>query len=39
MINLNKLAEIFAAGTYEIEDVYRLVIQPKNILRELFAFL
>ncbi|OME87824.1 AraC family transcriptional regulator [Paenibacillus sp. FSL A5-0031] len=34
MINLDKLAEIFAAGTYEIEDVYRLVIQPKSILRE-----
>ncbi|AJS57231.1 AraC family transcriptional regulator [Paenibacillus sp. IHBB 10380] len=34
MINLDKLAEIFASGTYEIEDVYRLVIQPKSILRE-----
>jgi len=34
MINLDKLAEIFATGTYEIEDVYRLVIQPKSVLRE-----
>ncbi|MFF2885519.1 helix-turn-helix domain-containing protein [Paenibacillus sp. NPDC057967] len=34
MINLDRLAEVFAGGSYEIEDVYRLVIQPKSIWRE-----
>ncbi|MCY9514046.1 AraC family transcriptional regulator [Paenibacillus apiarius] len=34
MIDLDKLAQIFASGSYDIEDVYRLVIQPKSILRE-----
>ena len=34
MIDLDKLAENYANGSYEIEDVYRLVIQPKSTLRE-----
>ncbi|MCR8980830.1 AraC family transcriptional regulator [Brevibacillus laterosporus] len=34
MIDVDKLAEIFASGSYDIEGVYRLVIQPKSILRE-----
>jgi len=34
MINLDKLAEVFANATYEINEVYRLVIQPKSVLRE-----
>ncbi|MEK3722760.1 helix-turn-helix transcriptional regulator [Paenibacillus sp. FSL H8-0034] len=31
---LDKLAEIFANDSYDIEGVYRLIIQPKSILRE-----
>ncbi|MEK5334229.1 helix-turn-helix transcriptional regulator [Lysinibacillus sp. FSL W8-0992] len=34
MIDLDKLAEIFARGFYDIEGVHRLVIQPKSILSE-----
>lgn len=34
MIDLDKLAEIVANGSYDIEGVHRLVIQPKSILRE-----
>ncbi|MCR8963540.1 hypothetical protein O0550_10060 [Brevibacillus halotolerans] len=34
MIDVDKLAEIFASGSYDIEGAYRLVIQPKSILRE-----
>jgi AraC-like DNA-binding protein len=34
MINLEKLARILTRSTYEIVDGYRLVIQPKSILRE-----
>ena len=31
---MDKLAEIFARGFYDIEGVHRLVIQPKSILSE-----
>lgn len=34
MIDVEKIAEIFAGRSYEIEKVYRLIIQPKSILRE-----
>lgn len=34
MANVDRLAEIFANDPYEIKSVYRLVIQPKSILRE-----
>lgn len=34
MIDVDKLAEIFASGSYDVEGAYRLVIQPKSILRE-----
>ncbi|WP_312117867.1 AraC family transcriptional regulator [Brevibacillus reuszeri] len=34
MIDLNKLAENYANGSFEIEEVYRLVIQPKSTFRE-----
>ncbi|MFW5434958.1 AraC family transcriptional regulator [Paenibacillus apiarius] len=34
MIDLDKLAEIFASGSCDIEGAYRLVIQPKSILRD-----
>ncbi|MFF2175842.1 helix-turn-helix domain-containing protein [Lysinibacillus sp. NPDC058147] len=37
MIDLDKLAEIFARGFYDIEGVHRLVIQPKSILSEFKA--
>ncbi|KOS59839.1 helix-turn-helix domain-containing protein [Lysinibacillus agricola] len=37
MIDLDKLAEIFARGFYDIEGVHRLVIQPKSILSEFRA--
>lgn len=33
MMDLDKIAEIFAGGSYEIANVQRLVIQPKSILR------
>ncbi|WMT43104.1 AraC family transcriptional regulator [Paenibacillus sp. D2_2] len=34
MINVERLAEVFANDSYEIQSVYRLVIQPKSLLRE-----
>ncbi|MFD3269417.1 helix-turn-helix domain-containing protein [Paenibacillus dendritiformis] len=34
MIDVDKLAEVFANDSYDIKEVYRLVIQPKSILRE-----
>lgn len=34
MIDVERLAAVFANDSYEIESVYRLVIQPKSILRE-----
>ncbi|MCG7408307.1 AraC family transcriptional regulator [Paenibacillus sp. ACRRX] len=34
MIVLDKLAEIFASSSCDIEDANRLVIQPKSVLRE-----
>ncbi|PZM62160.1 helix-turn-helix domain-containing protein [Paenibacillus dendritiformis] len=34
MIDVEKLAEVFANDSYDIKEVYRLVIQPKSILRE-----
>ncbi|TNJ65998.1 helix-turn-helix transcriptional regulator [Paenibacillus hemerocallicola] len=34
MIDPDKLAEIFASGSYDIEGVYRFVIQPKSASRE-----
>lgn len=34
MIDLDQLAEGFASGSYEIDEVFRLVIQPKSVLRE-----
>ncbi|QTH40162.1 helix-turn-helix domain-containing protein [Cohnella sp. LGH] len=34
MMNADKLADIFAGGSYEINGVHRLVIQPKSVLRE-----
>ncbi|MDG0871727.1 hypothetical protein L5D93_03985 [Paenibacillus thiaminolyticus] len=34
MVDVERLAGVFANDPYNIEDVYRLVIQPKSILRE-----
>lgn len=34
MVDVDKLAGIFASGSCEIEGVYRLVIQPQSILRD-----
>lgn len=34
MIDLDKIAEIYASGSYDIEGVHRLVIQPESKLTE-----
>ncbi|MFC4597208.1 AraC family ligand binding domain-containing protein [Cohnella hongkongensis] len=34
MTSADKLADIYAGGSYEIKEVYRLVFQPKSVLRE-----
>ncbi|MGX4583565.1 helix-turn-helix domain-containing protein [Paenibacillus chitinolyticus] len=34
MIDLDKLAEIFASCSYDIESAYRLVIQPQSVLSD-----
>lgn len=34
MADVERLAEIFANNSYDIENVYRLVIQPKSVHRE-----
>jgi len=34
MINLDNLAELLASSSYKINEVHRLVIQPKSVLRE-----
>lgn len=34
MVDVDKLAGIFASGFCQIERVYRLVIQPHSLLRD-----
>lgn len=34
MMNVEKIADFFAERSFDIEGIYRLVIQPKSVLRE-----